>query len=257
MMNKISYIIISLAVFLCSCSSDTPMPEQSKGEGRFLLSILTSSVTTEDITRATTFNFDVDTFKVSVFDAKGLELISRHQADQLSDVDRTLPVAEDYRIDVEDCSAHEAVTANKAWGMPRFAASTTFDIIKDETTSLEMVCTMVNAGLKIIFDKSFTQKFTTYAATIQDSRNIVFKAEEKRVAYYNLEQPTGSISVRFTGAAEGWFGDRIDQTRDITLTKGKITNLTVRYNDGTDGEAGISITTDFEMTETSQDVLVQ
>jgi hypothetical protein len=149
------------------------------------------------------------------------------------------------------------VTANKAWGMPRFAASTTFDINKDETTSLEMVCTMVNAGLKIIFDKSFTQKFTTYAATIQDSRNIVFKKEEKRVAYYNLEQQTGSISVRFTGAAEGWFGDRIDQTRDITLTKGKITNLTVRYNDGTDGEASISFTTDYEMTETSQDVLVQ
>ena len=250
-------LIVALVGMFASCSNDVPVQEQDRGEGRFMLSVLTSDVTTEDISRAATFSFNTDTFKVSVADAKGLALVYKKKLNQLTDVDRTLPVAEDYLVEVESCSSEEAIAANQQWGMARFYAQDTFDIVKDETTALDMVCTMANAGLKIIFHNSFTQKFTTYAATTQDIRGLVFKGDASRVAYYNFNDATGSVSVRFTGACEGWWADRIDKTKEIRLTKGKITNLTVRYNDGTTGEAGITFETDFAMTETNDDVTVQ
>ena len=247
-----------LIYLLGSCSSEIPTHEQGRGEGRFLLSIITAEVSTGDITRATVFNFDTDTFKVSVTDAKGLELISKKENGQFTDADRTLPTANDYKIEVESCTESEAVAYNNAWGKERFYAQSLFDIVTDETTTLSLECTMANAGLAVIFDSSFDTKFPTHAVTTQDVRNLVFKSsDESAVAYYNTDQPTVVVSIRLTGSAGGW-SDRIDMTRDVILTKGKITRLRVKYNDGnnTDGEANIFFETDTSMTETNDEVTV-
>ena len=244
---------------LGSCSGEVSTPEQGRGEGRFFLSILTADVSTEDITRASVFNLDTDTFKVTVTDAKGLELITKKQNGQFTEADRTLPTAKDYRIEVENCSEAEAVAYNNAWGKERFYAEKLFDIATDETTTLSLECTMANAGLAIIFDNSFVTKFPTNALTTQDVRSLVFKSsDESRVAYYNTDQPTVAVSIRLTGSAGGW-SDRIDMIRDVILTKGKITRLRVKYNDGTntDGEANVSFETDTSMTETDDEIVVQ
>lgn len=257
-MKRIPYIyLIVLTSLLVSCTSE--LPSQGRGEGTFLLSLLTAEVTTEEISRAATFDFDVDTFKVTVADAKGLELIKRKAYGQITEVDRTLPVAQDYRIDVESCSPSEALETNNNWGKERFFGTATFAIAHNETTSLSIECTMANAGLVIIFDNSFVSKFPTYAATTQDVRSLVFKnTTTPGVAYYNTDQSTISVPVRFTGSSGGW-NDRIDITKDVLLSKGKITRLRVKYNDGTstDGDANISFETDTSMTETNDDVMVE
>lgn len=256
-MRRIHYIfILALMCLLGSCSIEIPTHELVRGEGTFHLSIITSAVSTEDITRATVFNFDTDTFKVSVTDAKGLELISRKENGQFTDADRTLPTAKDYKIEAENCSEAEAVAYNNAWGKERFYAQTLFDIVKGETTSLSLECTMTNAGLAVIFDNSFVTKFPTHAVTTQDVRSLVFKSSDaSAVAYYNTDQPTVTVSIRLTGSAGGW-SDRIDMIKDVTLTKGKITRLTIAFDENSDG-VDIEFETDTGMDESNDDVTVQ
>ena len=248
-----------LLQLLASCSNTDIVPgKDASATGRFMLSLLTEEVTTEDITRAGSFNPDVSKFKVSITDAKGLELISGKEYGAMEDHDKVLPAAEDYIIEVANCSPQEAVSANEGWGTIRFMASETFDIVSEQTTPLVLECTMANAGLSVIFDESFTTKFPTYAATIQDTRNLVFKSTTAdKVAYYNISQDQESISLRLTGSAGGW-NDRIDKTQSIPLTKGKITRLRVRFNDGTstDSDVNIDIDTDTGMGETDDEVTV-
>ena len=248
-----------LLPLLASCSNTDIVPgNDASATGRFMLSLLTEEVTTEDITRAGSFNPDVSKFKVSITDAKGLELISGKEYGSMEDHDKVLPAAEDYIIEVANCSPQEAVSANEGWGTIRFMASETFDIVSEQTTPLVLECTMANAGLSVIFDESFTTKFPTYAATIQDTRNLVFKSTTAdKVAYYNISQDQESISLRLTGSAGGW-NDRIDKTQSIPLTKGKITRLRVRFNDGTntDSDVNIDIETDTGMGETDDEVTV-
>ena len=259
-MRRTPYILIlALISLLGSCSGEMPAQEQGSGEGRFHLSIITAAVSTEDITRATVFNFDTDTFKVTVTDAKGLELITKKENGQFTDADRTLPTANDYKMEVESCSETEAVAYNNAWGKERFYAQTTFDIATDQTTPLSLECTMANAGLTVIFDNSFVTKFPTHAVTTQDVRSLVFKSSDaSSVAYYNTDQLAVVVTIRLTGSAGGW-SDRIDMTRDVTLTKGKITRLRVRYDDGTntDGEANVTFDTDTSTSETNDEVMVE
>ena len=259
-MKAIHYIYTAmLLLLLASCNNtDIVLGNDASAPGRFMLSLLTEEVTTEDITRAGSFNPDVSKFMVSITDAKGLELVSGMEYGTMEDHDKVLPAAKDYLIEVANCTPQEAVSANEGWGTIRFMASQTFDIVSEETTPLVLECTMANAGLTVIFDESFTTKFPTYAATIQDARNLVFKSTTAdKLAYYNISQDQENISLRLTGSAGGW-NDRIDKTHHITLTKGKITRLRVKFNDGsnTDSDVDIDIDTDTSMGETDDEVTV-
>jgi hypothetical protein len=75
------------------------------------------------------------------------------------------------------------------------------------------------------------------------------------VAYYNTDQPTVTVSIRLTGSAGGW-SDRIDMIKDVTLTKGKITRLTIAFDENSDG-VDIELETDTGMDESNDDVTVQ
>ena len=112
---------------------------------------------------------------------------------------------------------------------------------------------MGNAGLLVVFDQTFVSKFPTYAATTQDARSLVFKAANAgSVAYYNASTEQIYVPLRLTGSAGGW-SDRIDKVKEISLTKGKITRLTVKYDENS-GDLDIEFGTDTDMGEGSDDV---
>lgn len=255
---KIMKIMLSMLVggmFVSACSSDITDPEIQQGNGSFVLSILTEDVETEDITRAYA-SADVNTFKVSLSDKNGLSLFSNKPYSEISDGDRTLPTAVGYQISVESCSLEESTTLNEKWGEPRFVGAATFDIQSNEVTPLAVECTMSNAGLMLIFDQSFVTKFPTHAATTQDARALVFKSNSPGdIAYYPLDTETGSVTLRLTGSAGGW-SDRVDMTQNVSITKGKISRLTVSYDENS-GDVDIEFETDKDMGESSDDVTVQ
>lgn len=249
------FIITLISILGGGCNSDmVPSKEaDASATGRFTVSVLTEEVTTEDITRGTTSNMDVNRFKVSIADAKGLTLVVGKEVGTLEDNDRILPVADDYLIQVTNCMEEEAISANDGWGCIRFLASETFDIVAGSITPLELECTMANAGLMVLFDESFTNKFPVHAATTQDIRSLVFKSDNPdKVAYYNLNQSQGTVPLRLTGGSAGKWEDRIDKTENITITKGKITKLHVSFSEN-GGDLNIDINPDTGMEEDIND----
>ena len=254
-MKAIYYIhTVMLLLLLASCSNSDIVPaKDASAPGRFMLSLLTEEVTTEDITRVGSFNPDVSKFMVSITDAKGLELISGMEYGTMEDHDKILPAAKDYLIEVANCTLQEAISANGGWGCIRFFVSETFDIVAGSITPLELECTMANAGLMVLFDESFANKFPVHAATTQDIRSLVFKSDNPdKVAYYNLNQSQGTVPLRLTGGSAGKWEDRIDKTENITITKGKITKLHVSFSEN-GGDLNIDIIPDTGMEEDIND----
>lgn len=256
-MKKIYLSLIALVCTMlqtgCTCEA-VPTEPTATGNGTFALYVNADDIQTEVTTRGV---IDVSTFKVNLKDNKGISLIDGKAYGQLSDADRTLPASTGYQISVESCTQAEATTANEGWGAMRFTGSATFDIKSDQSTPVTINCTMENAGLKVAFDNSFTTKFPIYAATTVDNRSLVFKGTNPdAIAFFDVEGENPSISLKLTGSAGGW-EDRIDQTKTVGLTKGKITTLTVIYDDNS-GKIDINFGTNTDTgTDDSNDVTVQ
>ena len=256
-MKKIYLSLIALVCTIlqtgCTCDA-VPTEPTTTGNGTFALSVNADDIQTEVTTRGTV---DVSPFKVNLKDKNGVSLIEGKAYGQLSDADRTLPASTGYQISVESCTQAEATTANEGWGAMRFTGSASFDIISDQSIPVEINCSMENAGLKVAFDNSFTTKFPIYAATTADNRSLVFKGSNPNaIAFFDVEGENPSISLKLTGSAGGW-EDRIDQIKTVGLTKGKITTLTVVYDDNS-GKIDINFGTNTGTgTDDSNDVTVQ
>lgn len=258
-MKKIYYslIILLCGILQVGCNSESlPADPATTGSGTFALSLITEQVQTEDITR-TDIQLNLDSFKVTLKDNQGITLINAKAFGKISDGDRTLPEGNNFQIAVESCTKEESTAASNGWGAIRFTGSETFNIESNKTTEVAIGCEMDNAGLQLVFDTTFTQKFPTYAATTQDARLLVFKGSNPgAIAYYEVPESENKtkISLRITGSAGGW-SDRIDLNRDVELKKGKINKLSVIYDENT-GDIDINIGTGTDMGNTSDDVTI-
>jgi hypothetical protein len=233
--RTIKYRTLKLAALSCcilstSCDNEIIPSEPIGAKGTLALTLKTGEVKTETITRAT-LDIDVNTFRVSISESNGTPLIQDKPYATLSESDCTLPTAKGYLLSVENCTETEAITQNDGWGMPRFTATSTFDIESGKTTSVDLVCTLENTGLQLGFDPTFIDKFPIHAVTVQDSRALVFKStNQDQIAYFNTTSENLTINVKLTGTAGGW-SDRLDMTKSITLTKGKINVMKLTYSE--------------------------
>lgn len=227
------YILSSLAMFSLafmpiSCTNEVPTPTIQQGE--FSLLLTAADIKTEIQTRAAIQGVDVNKFYVSLNEAEGTPLLVSKQYGTMTSADCILPVANDYRLLVESCSEVEATTLNNGFGAYRFVGNATFDIVSNENTPVSVNCVMLNAGLQLVFDQTFINKFPVHAVTTQDSRALVFNAaNQENVAYYDMSNEAQKMSLRITGSSGGW-DDRLDITREVELQKGKIIKLYVTYS---------------------------
>lgn len=261
-MKKIYLSLLTLlsGMLLTGCMNEDFSVADKNGKGTYALSLVREDVQDIVISRAgeqvADGSYNVNDFKVKLSDKNGISIFQGKVYSELSAADRTLPVGTGYKIMVESCSQEEALTANDGWGQMRFTGETTFEIKNNETTPLEVNCTLQNAGLMVVFDDSFTSKFPVYAATTLDSRALVFKGTTTgKVACYNVEEENNSISLKLTGSAGGW-SDRIDIVKEVSIVKGKIMRLTVIYDDNS-GDLDIEFGTDNDMTDSDDDVTIQ
>lgn len=261
-MKKIYLSLLTLlsGMLLTGCMNEDFSVAEKNGKGTYALSLVREDVQDIVISRAgeqvADGSYNVNDFKVKLSDKNGISIFQGKVYSELSAADRTLPVGTGYKIMVESCSLEEALTANDGWGQMRFTGETTFEIKNNETTPLEVNCTLQNAGLMVVFDDSFTSKFPVYAATTQDTRALVFKGTTTgKVACYNVEEENNSISLKLTGSAGGW-SDRIDIVKEVSIVKGKIMRLTVIYDDNS-GDLDIEFGTDNDMTDSDDDVTIQ
>ena len=147
----------------------------------------------------------------------------------------------------------EAESANNGWGQRRYTGqSASFAIKPGETTKVGVGCTVANAGVEVVFDETMAHHFTTsYSVTITEGeRTIVFDelTGGKReagvitpgsVAYYNIDE-SNTRTLTYTIEAYGE-GKRLVKTDNMTLSKSKISRLTLVFVPGT---LGLDVTID-------------
>ena len=223
-----SLAILSMALMPTACTNEVPTPETQ--EGRFSLSLSAADIQTEVQTRASILGVDANNFYISLNEAEGTPLLVSKQYSAMTDADYILPTANGYELLVESCSETEATTLNNGFGAYRFVGNATFDIVSNENTPVSVNCVMLNAGLQLVFDQTFINKFPVHAVTTQDSRALVFNAaNQENVAYYDMSNEAQKMSLRITGSSGGW-DDRLDVTREVELQKGKIIKLHITYS---------------------------
>jgi hypothetical protein len=231
-MSKLhNYIYASMAILLFgACNNDFPFP--TREDGKFSLSVETEDIEVEVQTRTGIAGVDVNNFYISLKDNEGSPLMTNRLYVEMATGEFVLPAEKGYSITVESCSPKNATTLNNGFGAYRFAGEAVFDIEASKTTPVTVNCSMVNGGLKFIFDSSFTTKFPIHAVTTQDARAIVFNSNnQENIAYYDINGDNLDMAVKITGSTGGWDG-RLDVTQNITLQKGKVIVVKLTYSDG-------------------------
>lgn len=224
-----SVVMLSLAIMHTACSNEVPNP--TPDQGNFSLLLTAADIQTEVQTRASIQGVDVNNFYVSLAEAEGTPIMEGRQYGTISFADCVLPAATGYKLWVESCTESEATALNNGFGAYRFFGEAVFDVQTGKNTPVAVNCTMVNAGLQVVLDKSFTDKFPVHAVTTQDSRALVFSSNNPdAIAYYNMQADVLPMSLRITGSSGGW-DDRLDMTKSITLTKGKINVMKLTYSE--------------------------
>lgn len=224
-----SVVMLSLAIMHTACSNEVPNP--TPDQGNFSLLLTAADIQTEVQTRASIQGVDVNNFYVSLAEAEGTPIMEGRQYGTISFADCVLPAATGYKLWVESCTESEATALNNGFGAYRFFGEAVFDVQTGKNTPVAVNCTMVNAGLQVVLDKSFTDKFPVHAVTTQDSRALVFSSNNPdAIAYYNMQADVLPMSLRITGSSGGW-SDRLDMTKSITLTKGKINVMKLTYSE--------------------------
>ena len=264
MRNRLLHIIPLLAaLLLTACIGETDAPQG--GQGTFSLDLVTEGLNVEIETRAARqlTADEAKAFKITLNDAE--ETIWERKAfTDITLADRTQRLGEGYVVMAENITPEEAESNNKGWGARRFAGSSEpFAIVSNKTTLVTIPCAMVNAGLCVVFDKSFTDFFTDYAVTTDDQRSLKFNysnafsmntstgTHSGAIAYYNTDASTDTYELPLLiTASAGWEGT-VRLNRVLTLKAGKITQLKVKYNspEPTEGNITLSISYDDEFTE--------
>ncbi len=226
--RPISIVLLTL-LLIVSCDESNTMPTSADGVGTFALSLASGEVQSEVITRVA-LNLDVATFQISLAEKDGTVMFKDKSFGTLTEAEYTLPAATSYQLKAENCTSDEAVEFNDGWGTPHFVGNTTFDIVSNQHTPVSLICTMSNVGIQVVFSQDFLDKFPIHAVTTQDSRAIVFNQDtQEQVAYYPVEGDNITVSLKFTGSAGGWT-DRLDTTKELVLSKGKLYTVHITYN---------------------------
>lgn len=244
---KIQYILLMMAAaVMAACSGDVEMTGVQ--QGRFTLGLSTDGMNVEVETRVAHELTASEAADYNVTLVQGGDTMWTKRFAEITEPDRTQPLAEGYVVSAENCTKEDAEASNAGWGQRRFAGeSEPFDIVSGITTPVVVNCSMQNAGLGVVFDESFTSFFSEYAVTTDDSRALKFNAtNDGIIAYYNTDE-TGVRTVDvIISASAGWDGTARLQ-RTLTLEKGKTMRLRVRKGAPQEGNIGLSInTSDFD-----------
>lgn len=246
MRYRLLHIITLLAaLLLAACTAETELPATARGT--FDFGLATDGLSAEIVTREAHQLTDDEAAGFYVTLTQDEEVVWSHKAySTITQADRTQPLGEGYVVMAEDITAEEAESNNSGWGARRYAGySESFTIKSNETKHVTVPCVMANAGLCVVFDKSFTDYFTEYAVSTDDRRALKFNAANATtaIAYYNTDAATGTHTLPvIISASAGWDGTA-RLTRTLTLQAGKITRLNVKLNaEDPTGQMGISIT---------------
>ena len=233
---KKSFAILLLPLLLMSCSVkefDIPgfsgndnTPADADSMGFFQLTL-----TSQTATRATSTTLspeEADNFLITV--RKGTDVVRSRQ--RLADLDTRLSAGYGYTVQAESCTEEDAESSNEGWGQKRFAGlSGSFAIKAGETTSVNVGCSVANAGVELSYDKSLLNYFTSIEVTVTKGDRILRFTTSGQTAYFNTDAEDASTAA-YTIKAEGPDGT-INKEGTLNLTKAKMSRINLAYEIGT------------------------
>ena len=241
-MRNLLYIVFALLLF-ASCLSEAEMPQPSAPETVDADSMGTFELTLsgERQTRGTTTTISkeqADNFLVTIY--KGTDLY--RETVLLKNIDKKLSAGYGYTLKAESCSEATAESSNDGWGERRYMGlSAPFAIKPGQTTHVDVTCTVANAGLEAVFDKTVTTYFTGgFQVTVTEGgRDIVFDratgglsadgiaTQHSQVAYFNVGDD-GTRTITYHIHAESP-RKTLDRDIEITLNRARISRATINY----------------------------
>ncbi|MBR4645073.1 MAG: DUF4493 domain-containing protein [Bacteroidaceae bacterium] len=225
-------LIAALTAFLmigCQAENDPfDLPVEQEGTGRIALHITadgkmqTRAPKTLTDEQKNQYLITIRQGNVYYVDAKVLS--------QLATTDLTVPAGYGYMVMAESCSASDAISKPTIYGQPRLVGtSATFPVVKDETSTANVLCTPANAGVMVTAaDETFNEIFSDYVMTVSlGSRELTFTPENASiVGYYNVSS-TANLSYSLT-ATRRENGETASVSSTAVLQQGRITQLSLR-----------------------------
>lgn len=260
MKHQLLHILpLLLVIMLTGCVTEMDDLRPNSSRGSFTLGLSTDSLAVEVETRASRDLTEAEQtmFAVSLVQ-NGEPVWSNIPFANITETDCTQPTGNGYVVSAENCTASEAETANDGWGQRRYwGQSATFSIRKDENTVVSVDCHMVNAGLSVQFDESFTSYFTLgYSVTTDDRRALRFDDNSGQIAYYNINEGTTHNLHLLINASAGWDGT-LHIERNIDLQPGRVYRLHIRKGMSETGNVDVIITTENFVEGKSEEVIVE
>lgn len=253
MKYSIRHIITLLAAVLCSaCVHEQDMPVAPL-QGTFSLGLSTDLAVEVETRAAVQLTSDeAADYLVTLWD-NGMAVWTQKRFADVTPADCTQPLNGEYTVTAENLTEADAERTNAGWGSRRYAGtSEAFTLVANQTTHVAVPCSMTNAGLTVVFEKSFTDFFTDYAVTTDDRRALKFSSEDAPsdgvypTAFYNIPDGGASLSLDvIITAAAGWDGTT-RLTRTLTLQPGRIIRLHIYKGipEPVTGTMGVFITYD-------------
>lgn len=247
--------IIAATLVMTGCSCDPVEVLDHAGEGHFSLNLQAGDINVDVVTRAD-ITVDTEAFLVHLKNANGDKLIDGKKKADLIPADYNVQSGTGYAISAESCTAEDATQSNGGWGAPRFCGETTFDVESGQTTAVTLPCTLQNAGMTLDVQESFLAKFPIYSITTEDGRSLVWSKDAVgNIAYYDMSAETSTLSLRIVGSQGGW-EDRLNISKTVTLTRGKVNKVALSYDDDS-GNVDIEIKTDQDVNTEDSETTVE
>ena len=233
---KKPFTILLLPLLLMSCSvSEFDIPGFSGNDNPSAaadsMGFFQLNLTSQAATRATSTALspeEADNFLVTI--RKGTDVVRSRQ--RLGDLDTRLSAGYGYTVEAESCTKEDAESSNEGWGQKRFAGlSGSFAIKAGETTSVDVGCSVANAGVELSYDKSLLNYFTSIEVTVTKGDRILRFTTSGQTAYFNTDAE-GASTAAYTIQAVGPDGT-INKEGTLNLTKAKISRINLAYEIGT------------------------
>lgn len=184
-------LMVSLAVAgLNSCNIKENAPYEKK-TGELSLNVTENTPATKAVTQVTDYPVDI-------FDANGLKIA--HFESVMEVPDKIVLDVGTYNVE-----SHTPGIMQRKMDNPYYGGSRTAEIIAGNTTQANVVCTMQNSKIAVVYGSDFFEVFKSWTITLDDGSGTALSFNNndeinngQTLCYWHFEQETEAVTLNFT-----------------------------------------------------------
>ena len=211
-MNNMKHLLYTFAILLMasSCSNEEMEQITERGKAKMQFRLSTSECPVQIITRATPVP-EVETFTVSISNSEG-EVVKKTLKELQQESPLFLEAADEgteYTVEAYSCEKPEEAILDK----PYFYATKTYTVMKDETITAELECSLQQFQVSFVPSSDFMSSFRTdekveaqggekFCLTVSDAngREVEYTyADLDKSAYFDGSKTSSYIKINIKG----------------------------------------------------------